>query len=69
MRLILNGGGSGEDIKESYELFASKVKGGRIMYIPLAWNHGPCGECIHWFRIRSTKEHTRLQSARCARFW
>lgn len=54
MRLILNGGGSGEDIKESYELFASKVKGGRIMYIPLAWNHGPCGECIHWFRSEMT---------------
>lgn len=50
MRLILNGGGSGEDVKESYELFAKEVNGGRVMYIPLAWNHGPCGECIHWFR-------------------
>lgn len=50
MRLILNGGGSGEDVKESYELFAKEVNGGRVMYIPLAWNHGPCGECIHWFK-------------------
>ena len=50
MRLILNGGGSGEDVKESYELFAKEVSGGRVMYIPLAWNHGPCGECIHWFK-------------------
>lgn len=50
MRLILNGGGSGEGVKESYELFAKEVSGGRVMYIPLAWNHGPCGECIHWFR-------------------
>ena len=50
MRLILNGGGSGEGVKESYELFAKEVNGGRVMYIPLAWNHGPCEECIHWFR-------------------
>lgn len=50
MRLILNGGGSGENVKESYELFAKEVNGGRVMYIPLAWNHGPCEECIHWFR-------------------
>ena len=50
MRLILNGGGSGEGVKESYELFAKEVNGGRVMYVPLAWNHGPCGECIHWFK-------------------
>lgn len=54
MRLILNGGGSGEDVKESYELFAKEVNGGRVMYIPLAWNHGPCEECIHWFNSEMT---------------
>ncbi len=50
IRLILNGGGSGEGVKESYELFAKEVKGGKVMYIPLAWNNGPCEECIHWFK-------------------
>ncbi len=50
MRLILNGGGSGENVKETYELFAGEVNGGKVMYIPLAWNHGPCEVCIEWFR-------------------
>ncbi len=40
MKLILSGGGAGEQVKESYELFAEIVKGGKVMYIPLAWNNG-----------------------------
>lgn len=50
MRLILNGGGSDEQIKESLELFAREVNGGKVLYIPLAWNHGNMEECINWFR-------------------
>ena len=47
--LILNGGGSGEKIKDSYELFASKVDGGVVLYIPLAWINGTYEECLDWF--------------------
>lgn len=49
MRLILNGGGDGEQVKESYELFASIVNGGKVLYIPLAWNNGNMESCINWF--------------------
>ncbi len=35
MRLILCGGGDGEQVKESYELFAREVNGGKVLYIPL----------------------------------
>lgn len=49
MKLILSGGGAGEQVKESYKLFADTVKGGRVMYIPLAWNNGPYVSCIDWF--------------------
>ncbi len=49
MKLILSGGGAGEQVKESYQLFANSVKNGKIMYIPLAWNNGPCESCIDWF--------------------
>lgn len=40
MKLILNGGGSDEQIKESMQLFSSIIKNGKVMYIPLAWTHG-----------------------------
>lgn len=50
MRLILNGGGSDEKIKESLELFAREVNGGKVLYIPLAWANGKMEECINWFR-------------------
>lgn len=50
MRLILNGGGCGEQIKDSYEVFAKEVDGGKILYIPLAWNNGNMQDCINWFR-------------------
>lgn len=50
MRLILNGGGSDNQVKESYELFAREVNGGKVLYIPLAWSHGNMENCIHWFR-------------------
>ena len=49
MKLILSGGGAGEQVKESYKLFADTVKGGKVMYIPLAWNNGPYESCIDWF--------------------
>lgn len=50
MRLILNGGGSAEQIKESLEIFAREVNGGKVLYVPLAWTNGKMEECINWFR-------------------
>ena len=50
MKLILNGGGYGERIKESYEIFAKEINGGKVLYIPLAWNNGNMENCINWFR-------------------
>lgn len=50
MRLILNGGGSDKQIKESLQIFAREVNGGKVLYIPLAWVNGNLEECIHWFR-------------------
>ena len=46
MHLILNGGGCGNQVNESYQLFADLVKGGKIVYIPLAWNHGSYEGCL-----------------------
>ena len=40
MRLILNGGGDGEQVKQSYELFAKEVNGVKFLYIPLSWHNG-----------------------------
>lgn len=50
MRLILNGGGSDSQIKESLEIFAKEVNGGKVLYIPLAWTSGDMKDCINWFR-------------------
>ena len=50
MKLILNGGGSGEQIKESYEMFAKSIKNNKILYIPFAWNNGPYESCFEWFK-------------------
>lgn len=52
MKLILNGGGSDEQIRDSISLFAQHVKGGKVMYIPLAWNNGNMENCIDWFRTQ-----------------
>ena len=50
MRLILNGGGDSDQVKESYEIFAREVNGGKVLYIPIAWSNGNMEECINWFR-------------------
>lgn len=52
MRLILNGGGSDAQVRESYELFAQEVNGGKVLYIPLAWSYGNMDECINWFKTQ-----------------
>ena len=54
MRLILNGGGCDEQVKESYELFAHEVNGGKVLYIPLAWPYGNMEECVNWFKGQMT---------------
>ena len=33
MRLILNGGGCDEQVKEAYELFAQQVNSGKVLYV------------------------------------
>lgn len=50
MKLILSGGGSGEQVKESYEIFSQNIKNGKVLYIPLAWNHGSYDGCLTWFK-------------------
>ena len=55
MRLILNGGGSDEQIKEALEIFTHEVNGGKVLYVPLAWPYGNMEECINWFRGQVTQ--------------
>ena len=50
MRLILSGGGSKEKAKEAYEIFARELGGGKVLYIPLAWDNGNMEDCINWLR-------------------
>lgn len=50
MKLILNGGGSDEQIKESLQLFSKLVGNGKVVYIPLAWNNSNIENCINWFK-------------------
>ena len=50
MKLILCGGGCGDQVKEGYEIFAREVNGGKVLYIPLAWNNGNMENCINWFK-------------------
>ena len=48
MRLILCGGGSNEQVRDSYKLFADSVKGQKIMYIPFAWQDDKYTGCLEW---------------------
>ncbi len=50
MKLILSGGGSGEQVKESYKVFSNLVGNGKVLYVPLAWNHGGYDGCLDWFK-------------------
>ena len=50
MKLILNGGGCGESVRESYKLFGDLVGNKKVLYIPLAWNKGNIENCIDWFK-------------------
>ena len=49
MKLILCGGGSGNQVTESYKLFSKLVGKNTIMYIPLAWSKGTYDQCAEWF--------------------
>jgi dipeptidase E len=79
MKLILCGGGSEDQVKESYEIFAKEVKGGKVLYIPLAWNHGNMENCIDWLKgellpygitniedVLDAKEITKEKLAKCS---
>lgn len=50
MRLILSGGGSGKEVEESYQLFAESVKGGKVLYVPLAWEDETYAGCLDWLK-------------------
>ena len=55
MRLILNGGGCDDQIRESYEIFAQQVNCGKVLYIPLAWPYDHMEECVNWFAGQVSK--------------
>lgn len=49
MTLFLNGGGCGEQVKESYELFKRKVDTNKsLLYIPLAMEKEKYPSCLKW---------------------
>ena len=49
MTLFLNGGGCGEQVKESYELFKKKVDTNKpLLYIPLAMEKEKYPSCLEW---------------------
>lgn len=49
MRIILSGGGSGGQVKETYELFASIIdKSKPVLYIPIAMPKIEFHNCLNW---------------------
>lgn len=50
MKLLLSGGGSPEQVKETDELFANYVNGNKVLYIPVAMEDIPYEECLKWFK-------------------
>ena len=49
MTLFLNGGGCGEQVKESYQLFKEKVDTNKaLLYIPLAMEKEKYPSCLEW---------------------
>lgn len=49
MRILLNGGGDGYDIKDTYEMFSSMIDRNKpLLYIPLAMNSNKYDECYKW---------------------
>lgn len=49
MTLFLNGGGCGEQVKESYQLFKKKVDTNKpLLYIPLAMEKEKYPSCLKW---------------------
>ena len=50
MRLILTGGGVGENAKHAFSMFAKQVSGGKVLYIPLAEEEMTYDENFEWFK-------------------
>ena len=49
MTLFLNGGGCGEQLKESYQLFKEKVDTNKpLLYVPLAMEKEKYSSCLEW---------------------
>lgn len=49
MTLFLNGGGCGEQVKESYQLFKKKVDTNKpLLYVPLAMEKEKYPSCLEW---------------------
>lgn len=49
MTLFLNGGGCGEQLKESYQLFKEKVDTNKpLLYVPLAMKKEKYSSCLEW---------------------
>lgn len=49
MKLLLSGGGDPEQVLELDKIFASHVKGEKVLYIPVAMDKFPYEDCLKWF--------------------
>ena len=50
MKLLLSGGGDPEQVVELDKIFAENVKGGKVLYIPVAMDRIPYDDCLNWFK-------------------
>ena len=50
MKLLLSGGGDACQVKELDSFFAKEIKGGKVLYIPVAMDKIPYDDCFSWFK-------------------
>lgn len=50
MKFILNGGGTGEKCRKSYQKFAELVNGQKVLFIPFANDEQSPEEALEWFK-------------------